>query len=432
MSKIDNKLKTESILVHGGQEPDPNTGSIAVPIHQTTAYQFNSTQHAADLFALKYFGNIYIRLQNPTTTVFEKRMALLDGGVGALATSSGMSAISLAVLNIAQCGDEIIAADSLYGGTYTLFANTFKKFGIKVHFIKSTDLNGIQKLVNEKTKAIYAETLGNPKLDISDIEELAKLAHKNNIPLIVDNTLTPYILKPIEYGADIVVYSATKFLCGHGTSLGGVIVDSGKFNWDNGKFPIISAPDESYHGLKFIEAFKPFGNIAYIIKARVSLLRDLGSVISPFNSFLFLQGLETLHLRMPRHCENAMKVAKFLQTNSNVEWVNYPGLENNSEYTKAKKYLKNNTGSIIGFGIKGGTNAGKKFIESLELLSHVANLGDAKSLAVHPATTTHQQMSREEQLSAGVTEDFIRLSIGIENVDDIIADIDNALKKSQN
>jgi O-acetylhomoserine (thiol)-lyase len=431
MSKIDGKLKTESILVHGGQEPDPNTGSIAVPIHQTTAYQFDSTQHAADLFALKQFGNIYVRLQNPTTTVFEKRMALLDGGVGALAAASGMAAVSLAVLNIAQCGDEIIAADSLYGGTYTLFSNTFKKFGIKVHFIKTSDLAGIQKLINEKTKAIYAETLGNPKLDISDIEELAELAHKNGIPLIVDNTLTPFILKPIEYGADIVVYSATKFLCGHGTSLGGVIVDSGKFNWDNGKFPIISAPDESYHGLKFTEAFKPFGNIAYIVKARVNLMRDLGSVISPFNSFLFLQGLETLHLRMERHCENAAKIAEFLRGNSNVAWINYPGFEDNSEYKRARKYLKKYSGSLIGFGIKGGINAGKKFIESLELISHVVNLGDARTLATHPATTTHQQLSKEEQLASGVTEDFIRLSIGIENTEDIIADLDNALKKSQ-
>ncbi|MDD3730236.1 MAG: aminotransferase class I/II-fold pyridoxal phosphate-dependent enzyme [Endomicrobiaceae bacterium] len=431
MSKIDKKLKPESILVHGGQEPDPNTGSVAVPIHQTTAYKFNSTKHAADLFALKEFGNIYVRLQNPTTDVFEKRMALLDGGVGALATSSGMSAISIAMLNIAQCGDEIVSTDSLYGGTYTLFSNTFKNFGIRVNMVKAKDLDGIQKAINEKTKALYTETLGNPKLDVADIEALAKLAHKNNIPLVIDNTLTPYIVKPIEHGADIVVYSATKFLCGHGTSLGGIIVDSGKFNWDNGKFPVISAPDKSYHGLKFIEAFKEFGNIAYIVKARVNLLRDLGSAISPFNSFLFLQGLETLHLRMPRHCENALKVAEYLKLNKNVAWVNYPGLKDNSEYAKTKKYFKNSAGSIIGFGIKGGINAGRKFIESLELVSHVVNLGDAKSLAVHPATTTHQQLSQEEQLATGVSEDFIRLSIGIENDEDIIEDIEQALVKSQ-
>lgn len=431
MSKIDKKLKAESILVHGGQEPDPVTGSVAVPIHQTTAYKFKNTKHAADLFALKEFGNIYVRLQNPTTDVFEKRTALLDGGIAALATASGMSAISIALLNIVSCGDEIVATDSLYGGTYTLFANTFKNFGVKVRFVKAGDLNALKKNINEKTKAVYTETLGNPKLNVADIEAVSKIAHENNIPLIIDNTLAPYIVKPIEHGADIVVYSATKFLCGHGTSLGGVIVDSGKFNWANGKFPVISDPDKSYHGLKFIEAFKKFGNIAYIMKARLNLLRDLGPAISPFNSFLFLQGLETLHLRMPRHCENALKVAEFLHGNKYTAWVNYPGLKDNSEYKKAKKYFKNYPGSIIGFGIKGGIKAGKKFIESLELVSHVVNLGDAKSLAVHPATTTHQQLSCEEQLAAGVSEDFIRLSIGIENADDIIADIEQALLKSQ-
>lgn len=431
MSKIDKKLKTESLLVHGGQEPDSVTGSIAVPIHQTTTYKFRNTKHAADLFALKQFGNIYVRLQNPTTEVFEKRMALLEGATAALATASGMSAISLSILNIAKYADEIIASDSLYGGTRTLFANTFKKFGIKVHFIKISDLDGIKKLINNKTKAIYAETLGNPKLDIADIESLSDIAHKNKIPLIVDNTLTPYILKPIQYGADIVVYSATKFLCGHGTSLGGVIIDSGKFDWDNGNFPAISDPDESYHGLKFTKAFKKFGNIAYILKARVSLMRDLGPAISPFNSFLFLQGLETLHLRMQRHCENAAKVADFLRKNSNVAWINYPGFKDNPEYKKAKKYLKKYAGSLIGFGIKGGVKAGRKFIESLQLVSHVVNVGDAKTLATHPATTTHQQLSQQERLAAGVTEDFIRLSIGIENIDDIIEDIRQALVKSQ-
>lgn len=431
MSKIDNKLRPESILVHGGQQPDPNTGSIAVPIHQTTAYQFNDTQHAADLFALKIFGNIYTRLQNPTTDVFEKRMALLDGGVGAVATASGMSAIMYSILNIAQCGDEIVSANNLYGGTYTLFTTTFKNFGIKVNIVKANDLNAIQKAINEKTKAVYIESLGNPKLDVADIEEIAKLAHKNGLPLIVDNTLTPYILKPIEYGADIVVYSATKFIGGHGNSIGGVIVDSGKFDWTNGKFPLISGPDEAYHGLNFVEAFKSFGNIAYIVKARVKLLRDMGAVISPFNSFLFLQGLETLHLRIKCHCDNALKVAEYLKSNKNVAWVNYPGLRDSSEYKLAKKYLKEYTGSIVGFGIKGGALSGKKFIESLELISHVVNLGDTKTLATHPATTTHQQLTKEQQISAGVTEDFIRLSIGIENVEDIIADIEQALIKSQ-
>lgn len=431
MSKIDSKLKPESILVHGGQQPDPNTGSIAVPIHQTTAYQFNDTQHAADLFAMKIFGNIYVRLQNPTTDVFEKRMALLEGGVGAVATASGMSAIMYSILNIAKCGDEIVSANNLYGGTYTLFSTTLKNLGIKVNIVKANDLDGIQKAINEKTKAVYIESLGNPKLDVADIEEIAKLAHKNGIPLIIDNTLTPYILKPIEYGADIVVYSATKFIGGHGTSMGGVIVDSGKFDWTNGKFPLISGPDEAYHDLDFVEAFKPFGNIAYIIKARVRLLRDMGAVISPFNSFLFLQGLETLHLRMKYHCDNALKVAEYLKSNKNVSWVNYPGLKDSSEYKLAKKYLKEYTGSLVGFGIKGGAVSGKKFIESLELISHVANLGDAKTLATHPSTTTHQQLTKEQQISAGVTEDFIRLSIGIENVDDIIADIEQALIKSQ-
>ncbi len=431
MSKIDDKLKTESILVHGGQEPDPNTGSIAVPIHQTTAYKFNDTRHAADLFALKIFGNIYTRLQNPTTDVFERRMALLDGGVGALAVSSGMSAIMCSILNIAQNGDEIVSADNLYGGTYTLFTTTLKNLGIKVKIIKANDLNEIEKAITPKTKALYCESLGNPKLDVADIEGLAQIAHKKGIPLIVDNTLTPYILKPIEYGADIVVYSATKFIGGHGTSMGGVIVDSGKFDWTNGKFPLIADPDAAYHGLNFVEAFKPFGNIAYIVKARVRLLRDTGMVISPFNSFLFLQGLETLHLRMKCHCDNALKVAKFLKENKNVEWVNYPGLKESPEYARAEKYLKNYKGSLVGFGIKGGIEAGKKFIEALELISHVANLGDAKTLATHPATTTHQQLSDEQQLSAGVTPDFIRLSIGIENTEDITADISQALEKSQ-
>jgi len=431
MSKIDDKLKTESILVHGGQEPDPNTGSIAVPIHQTTAYQINDTRHAADLFALKIFGNIYTRLQNPTTDVFERRMALLDGGVGALAVSSGMSAIMCSILNIAQNGDEIVSTDNLYGGTYTLFTTTLKNLGIKVNIVKANDLNEIEKAVTSKTKALYCESLGNPKLDVADIEGLAQIAHKKGIPLIVDNTLTPYILKPIEYGADIVVYSATKFIGGHGTSMGGVIVDSGKFDWTNGKFPLIAGPDAAYHGLNFVEAFKPFGNIAYIIKARVRLLRDTGMVISPFNSFLFLQGLETLHLRMKCHCDNALKVAQFLKQNKNVVWVNYPGLKESPEYARAEKYLKNYKGSLVGFGIKGGIEAGKKFIESLQLISHVANLGDAKTLATHPATTTHQQLSGEQQLCAGVTPDFIRLSIGIENTEDITADISQALEKSQ-
>ena len=325
MTKFDEKLKPETIALHGGQEPDPTTGSRAVPIYQTTSYQFKSTDHAASLFALTEFGNIYTRLMNPTTDVFEKRMALLDGGAGALAVSSGQSAITLATLNIAQAGDEIVSADNLYGGTYNLFHYTFARLGIKVNFVKSSDFDGFKKAINEKTKAIYAESIGNPKLDVADLEELSKIAHENGIPLILDNTSSPYILRPIDFGVDIVVYSATKFIGGHGTSLGGVIVDSGKFDWENGKFPLIAGPEPAYHGLDFVEALRPLGNIAYIIKARVVLLRDLGAALSPFNSFLFLQGLETLPLRMIKHCENALAVANFLQAHPLVSWVNYPG-----------------------------------------------------------------------------------------------------------
>lgn len=427
MTKIDKKLKTETLALHGGQEPDPTTGSRAVPIYQTTSYQFKSTEHAANLFGLKEFGNIYTRLMNPTTDVFEKRMAALDGGVGALAVASGQSAITLALLNIAQAGDEIVSADNLYGGTYNLFHYTFPKLGITVKFVKSNDLEATRKAITKKTKAIYAESIGNPKLDVVDLEGLSKVAHDNGIPLVLDNTVSPYLLKPIDFGVDIVVYSATKFIGGHGTSLGGVIVDSGKFDWTNGKFLLIAEPDPSYHGINFVEALKSLGNIAYIIKARVTLLRDLGPALSPFNSFLFLQGLETLHLRMPRHSENALAVAKYLKKHPKVSWVNYPGLDDSPEKERVKKYLPRGAGAIIGFGIKGGLEAGRKFIDSLELISHLANVGDAKSLAIHPATTTHQQLSAEEQLATGVTPDFIRLSIGLEHIDDILADIEQAL-----
>jgi O-acetylhomoserine (thiol)-lyase len=422
-------LKPETILLHGGQTPDSATGSRAVPIYQTTSYQFKDSEHAANLFGLKEFGNIYTRLMNPTTDVLEQRMAQLDGGVAALAVSSGQSAITLSILNIAQAGDEIVSLDNLYGGTYTLFHYTFAKFGIKVKFVKSDNIDEITKAITSKTKAIYAEAIGNPKLDITDLESISNIAHKNGIPFILDNTSAPYLLRPIDHGVDIVVYSATKFIGGHGTSLGGIIVDSGKFDWANGKFPLISEPDPSYHGIDFVEALKPMGNIAYIIKARVSLLRDLGPAISPFNAFLLLQGLETLHLRMIRHSENALKVAEYLEKHPKVSWVNYPGLPNNKNFKLAKKYLKDGfAGALIGFGIKGGLNAGKKFIDSLKLISHVANIGDAKTLAIHPATTTHQQLSEQEQLATGVTQDFIRLSIGIENVEDIIADIEQAIK----
>jgi O-acetylhomoserine (thiol)-lyase len=430
MTKLDSKLKPETLALHGGQVPDPTTGSRAVPIYQTTSYQFKSTEHAANLFGLKEFGNIYTRLMNPTTDVFEKRIAALDGGVGALAVASGQSAITLALLNIAQAGDEIVSADNLYGGTYTLFHYTFARLGVKVKFVKSNDLDAIQKAITPKTKAVYAESIGNPKLDVADLEGIAKVAHKNGLPFVLDNTVAPYLLRPIDHGVDIVVYSATKFIGGHGTSIGGVIVDSGKFDWTNGKFPLIAGPDPSYHGIDFVEALKPLGNIAYIIKARVTLLRDLGPAVSPFNSFLFLQGLETLHLRIVRHSENALKVAQHLEKHPKVAWVNYPGLASSPEKDRAKKYLPKGAGAILGFGIKGGLEAGKKFIDSLELISHLANIGDAKTLAIHPATTTHQQLSKEEQLATGVTPDFIRLSVGIENVEDILADIDQALAKA--
>ncbi len=432
MSKIDAKLKIETLVLHGGQEADPTTGARAVPIYQTTSYQFRNSEHAANLFGLREFGNIYTRLMNPTTDVFEKRVALLDGGVGALAVASGQSAITLALLNIAQAWDEILSADNLYGGTYNLFHYTFPRLGLKVRFVKSNDLDAFQKAITPKTKAIYAESIGNPKLDVADLEGIAGVAHKNGIPFVLDNTVSPYLLRPINFGADIVVYSATKFIGGHGTSLGGVIVDSGKFDWTNGKFPLIAEPDPSYHGINFVEALKPMGNIAYIIKARVALLRDLGPALSPFNSFLFLQGLETLHLRMPRHSENALAVAEYLEKHPKVAWVNYPGLKSSPERERVSKYLPKGAGAILGFGIKGGADAGKKFIDSLELISHLANIGDAKTLAIHPATTTHQQLSAEEQLATGVTPDFIRLSIGLEHIDDIIVDIDQALAKASN
>ena len=430
MSKIDDKLKIETLALHGGQEPDPTTGSRAVPIYQTTSYQFNSTEHAARLFGLTEFGNIYTRLMNPTTDVLEKRIALLEGGVGALAVASGQSAITLALLNIAQAGDEIVSADNLYGGTYNLFHYTFPRLGLKVNFVKSNDLKALEKAITKKTKAVYAESIGNPKLDVADLEGIAAVANKQGIPFVLDNTVSPYILRPIDFGVDIVVYSATKFIGGHGTSLGGLIVDSGKFDWTGGKHPLIADPEPAYHGLNFVEALKPNGNIAYIIKARVVLLRDLGPALSPFNSFLFLQGLETLHLRMPRHSENALAVAQYLEKHAKVSWVNYPGLSSSPEKNRAGKYLKKGAGAIVGFGIKGGAEAGKKFINSLQLISHLANVGDAKSLAIHPATTTHQQLSAEEQLATGVTPDFIRLSIGIEHIDDILADIEQSLAQT--
>ncbi len=430
MSKNESKLRVETLALHGGQEADPTTGSRAVPIYQTTSYQFKNTDHAANLFALKEFGNIYTRIMNPTNDVLEKRVALLDGGVGALATASGQAAISLALFNIARAGDEIISADNLYGGTYNLFHYTFPRLGIQVKFVPSNDLRAVQRAITPRTKAVYAESIGNPKLDVADLEGLSRVAHQQGIPLILDNTVSPYLMRPVDFGVDIVVYSATKFIGGHGTSIGGLIVDSGKFDWASGKFPLIADPDPSYHGINFVEALKPLGNLAYIIKARVTLLRDLGPALSPFNAFLFLQGLETIHLRLPRHSENALAVAQYLKKHPRVAWVNYPGLDSSPEKERVKKYLPKGAGAILGFGIQGGVEAGKKFIDSLELVSHLANVGDAKTLAIQPAATTHQQLSSEEQRATGVTPDFIRLSIGLEHIDDILKDIEQALEKT--
>lgn len=425
----DRQLGFETLALHGGQKPDTATNSMAVPIYQTSSFVFNDTDHAANLFALKEFGNIYTRIMNPTQDVFEQRMAQLEGGVAALATSSGQSAITYSILNIAGAGDEIVASSSLYGGTFALFAHTLPKLGIKIHFVDVDDPAGFQDQINDKTKAVFIETIGNPRINVADIQAIADIAHANGIPLIVDNTFaSPYLCRPIEHGADIVVHSATKFIGGHGTSIGGVIVDSGKFDWKNGKFPGLTEPDDSYHGLVYTDAV---GSLAYIIKARVTLLRDIGAAISPFNSFLFLQGLETLPLRMERHVENAQKVADFLEKHEFVSWVNYPGLETNPYYQLARKYLPKGAGSIFTFGIKGGNEEGKRFINSLKLFSHLANVGDAKSLVIHPASTTHQQLDEESQRKAGVTPDLIRLSIGLETIADILHDLDQALRTSQ-
>ncbi|MHC1757725.1 MAG: O-acetylhomoserine aminocarboxypropyltransferase/cysteine synthase family protein [Methanosarcina sp.] len=413
-----------TLAVHAGAKPDPVTGARSVPIYQTAAYVFNDTEHAADLFGLRKEGNIYTRLMNPTTDVFEKRIAALDGGIGALATASGMAAITTALLTFTKPGDEIVSGDKLYGGTYELFNYTFPKLGRTVKFVDSGSPEEFKNAISGNTKALYVESIGNPKLDVPDFEKLAEVAHEAGIPLIVDNTVAPVILKPIEHGVDIVVYSATKYIGGHGTSIGGVIVDSGNFDWSPEKFPEICDPDPGYHGLKYREAF---GKAAFIAKARVQFMRDTGACISPFNSFLFTLGLETLPLRMKKHCDNALAVAKFLQDHPKVSWVSYPGLESHRSHELAKKYLKSGYGAIIGFGIKGGTRESKKFIESLELFSHLANIGDAKSLVIHPASTTHEQLSEEERRACGVTEDFIRLSIGIEDEKDLIFDLEQAL-----
>ena len=423
-----NAYHFDTLAVHAGQTPDPTTGARAVPIYQTTSYVFRDTAHAADLFALKEPGNIYTRIMNPTTDVFEQRVAALEGGVGALATASGQAAISLALLTLAHSGDEIVSSASLYGGTYTLFHYTFAQLGITVRFVDATDPANFRRAITPKTRAIYAETVGNPKLDTLDIAAVAAIAHENGLPLVIDNTMpSPYLVQPLAHGADIVIHSATKFIGGHGTSIAGVIVDGGKFPWNNGKFPQLSEPDPSYHGVNFWAAL---GNQAYITKVRVQGLRDLGPCLSPFNSFLMLQGLETLHLRMERHSQNALAVAEFLERHPKVAWVNYPGLPSHPSHATAKKYHSRGLyGGMISFGIRGGVREGKIFIDSLQLLSLLANIGDAKSLVIHPASTTHQQLSPAEQLASGVTPDLIRLSVGIENVTDIMADMDQALQK---
>jgi O-acetylhomoserine (thiol)-lyase len=423
------RLKFDTLQVHAGQSPDPVTGSRAVPIYQTTSYVFKDTDHAAKLFALQEEGNIYTRIMNPTTDVFEKRMAALEGGIGALAVASGSAAVMYSILNIASSGDEIVSASTLYGGTYNLFSSTFSQLGIKVVFVNPDDPDNFRKAITDKTKAFYIETIGNPGINIIDIEAVAQIAHDNGIPLIVDNTFgTPYLIRPIEYGADVVVHSATKFIGGHGTSIGGVIVDSGKFDWkSSGRFPRLTQPDPSYHGLIYTEAF---GAAAYIAKVRTQLLRDTGACISPFNSYLLLLGLETLSLRVEKHVSNARKIVQYLKSHPAVSWVNYPNLEGNRYYALAEKYFSKGAGSIFTFGIKGDIDACKRFINNLEIFSHLANVADAKSLVIHPASTTHAQLSEEEQRAAGVTPDMIRISVGIEDVDDLIYDLEQALNKA--
>ena len=422
-----------TLALHAGQVPDPTTGARAVPIYQTTSYVFKSSEHAANLFALKEFGNIYTRLMNPTTDVFEKRVAAIEGGTGALGVASGMAAISYALLAITQLGDEIVSANNLYGGTYQLFHYTFPKLGRTVKFVNSRDPEAFRKAITPKTRAIYAETIGNPKLDVPDFTALAKVAHDAGIPLVVDNTIGIGLVRPFDFGADILASSATKYIGGHGTSLGGVIVDSGKFQWNNGKFPEFTEPDPGYHGLKYWDALSNvpgLGNVAFILKVRVTLLRDIGAALSPFNAHQFLLGLETFALRQPKHSANALEIARWLKQHPLVSWVIYPGLPDNPDHANAAKYLKHGFGGILGFGIKGGAAAGSKFINSVKLLSHLANIGDAKTLVIHPASTTHQQLTAAEQIETGVTADYIRLSVGLEDVEDIKADIDKALRQA--
>ncbi len=425
---MDKKYRIETCAVHGGQAVDPTSHSRAVPIYQTTSFTFDSPEHCARLFSLQEAGNIYTRIMNPTTDVFEKRMSELEGGVGALGVASGQSAIFIALTNITGAGDEVISASNLYGGTHTLFAHTLAHYGIKVHFGDASDPESMENLVNERTRAIYVETIGNPDGNVADLSKLAEVAHRNHVPLVVDNTFaTPILCRPFELGVDIVIHSATKFIGGHGTSIGGVIIDSGNFDWKAaGKFPMLTTPDPAYHGVNYAETF---GQAAYITKARVTLLRDIGSALSPFNSFLFLQGLETLHLRVERHSQNALKLAEFLENHDQVAWVRFAGLQSHPDHELAKSMFSGDFfGSIFTFGVKGGLERGKTFISNVKLASLVANVADAKTLVIHPATTTHQQLSADEQEAAGVTPDMIRVTVGIENIDDIIEDFDQALR----
>jgi O-acetylhomoserine (thiol)-lyase len=412
--------------LHSGQRPDSDTGARAVPIYQTTSYVFEDTAHAAALFNLQRFGNIYTRIMNPTTAAFEERMAALERGVGALAVGSGQAAQFIALASLLEAGDEIVAAKTLYGGTYTQFDVSFRRLGIQTTFVDPDDPENFRGAITPRTRALYAETIGNPRMNLLDIAAVAGIAHENNLPLVIDNTFaSPYLCRPIEHGADIVLHSATKFIGGHGTSIGGIIVDSGRFPWDRGRFPQLLEPSKGYHGIRFYETF---GDFAYIMKARVEGLRDFGPALSPFNSFLFLQGLETLKLRMECHSANALAVAQFLETHEKVAWVNYPGLPSSGDYALAQRYLPRGAGGILSFGICGGLEAGRRFIETLQLFSHLANVGDAKSLVIHPASTTHQQLTTEEKLAGGITDDLIRLSVGLEETDDILWDLDQALR----
>jgi len=426
MSQSEHPWGFETVALHGAFDFDPTTHAVAVPIYQTSSYQFDSTEHAANLFALKEPGNIYTRIMNPTQDVLEQRIATLEGGVGALALSSGQAAITLSLLNIAGAGDHVVSSAHLYGGTYNLFNSTLRRLGISVDFVDPSDFEAISQAILPNTKALFVETIGNPRIDVADLEKLAEIAHRHGVPLVVDNTFaSPYLCRPFDFGADIIVHSATKFIGGHGTSIGGILVDSGRFSWDNGRFPGLVDPDPTYHGISYA---KDVGPAAYIVKARVQLLRDLGPAVSPTNAFYFIQGLETLALRMERHSANALAIASFLSDHGQVEWVQYPGLADSPYHTLAKKYLPRGQGAIMTFGIRGGVDEGRRFIDRLRLFKNVANVGDAKSLVIHPASTTHQQLNEEEQRLSGVLPNLIRLSVGIETVADLIADLDQALK----